>query len=170
MIDDSDLEDRRKFRDRRIPAKLLPVLAQLKVRTIPEPYCMVALAPGETQAAQKFLASQKMPFSSLSADDREVSFVVPEGIWRKSADRFGEARVEKGYRVLALEGEADWNTPGFMAVIGRVLAEGGIGAGVVSGSRRLHLLVKAVEAKDARIFLDLLANQARGRVGTLGRG
>lgn len=169
MIDDQDFEDRRKFRDRRIPQKLLPVLAYGKVRSIPEPYCVVSLPAKSSKAAQKFLAGQSLPFSTVSADDRSVSMILPEAAWKAGAEKFAkaDAKVEKGYRVLAVEGDADWNAPGFVAVVGRVLGEGGIGAGIVSGYQRLHILVRTNQAKDARIQLDLLASQAKGRLAEI---
>lgn len=162
--------DRRQFRDRRIPQALLPTLARCKVRAIPEPYSVVAMGPEFAPELQRFLAAQgRLPFSSVSADDRELCAVLPSDSWRLAEPSFPGARVERGYRVLALEGETDWSTPGFLPVIGRVLAEGNIGAGILTGYRRLHLLVKARHVKDARIFLDLLATQARGRLQQ-GRG
>ncbi len=165
-----DSEDRRQFRDRRIPTKLLPLLAQGRVRSIAEPYCLISLPPGSDRALYGALAECEIPFSSVSSDDREVSAVLPEATWRELAGRFPEHRAEKGFRVLAIEGDSTWNEPGYVQVIGRVLAEGGIGAGVICGSRRLHIVVKSSQAKDARIQLDLLASQARGRLGGRGRG
>jgi hypothetical protein len=143
----------------------------MKVRAIGEPYLVVALPASQTRAIQKFLSTQKkLPFSSVSADDQGVTVILPGEAWRKVAEKFPQAQIERGYRVLALEGETDWTTPGFLPVIGRALAEGNVGAGLLTGFRRLHLLVKARHMKDARIFLDLLSTQARGRLQHLREG
>lgn len=158
-------EDRRQYRDRRIPQALLPLLARMKVRAIGEPFVVVSLPPGNGPEMQAFLASRKkLPFSSFTGDDRGATVILPGAVWKKAEARFPEAEVERGFRVLAVEGEADWNTPGFLPVLGRALAEGNVGAGILSGFRRLHLLVKARHMKDARVFLDLLTTQARGRL------
>lgn len=161
----ADIEDRRQFRDRRIPGSLLPVLAQSKVRALPEPFCLVSLPPSSGPQVYRLLAEVEAPFTHASVDDREAALVVPEAVWRKNQGDFQGAKVEKGFRVLALEGDADWATPGFLAVVTRTLAEGGVGAGLVAGRRRLHLLVPSRQMKDARIHLDLLCKQARGRLG-----
>ena len=159
-----DSGDRRQFRDRRIPPTLLPLLAKMRARAVAEPYCVVAMDSSRTRDLQKFLAKQSMPFSSVAADDKQVTAVLPASTWKKCEADFPTAEVDRGYRVLAIEGQADWTAPGFVSVLGRTLAEGNVGAGFVTGFRRLHLVVKARQLKDARVYLDLLANQARGRM------
>jgi hypothetical protein len=39
-----------------------------------------------------------------------------------------------------------------------------VGAGFVTGFKRLHIVLKARQLKDARVYLDLLSTQARGRL------
>lgn len=159
-----DSGDRRQFRDRRIPPPLLPLLAKMRVRAVAEPYSVVAVDADRAQALQGFLATQAMPFSSVAADDRQVTAVLPTSTWKLCEDDFPRAEVERGYRVLAIEGQADWTAPGFVSVLGRTLAEGNVGAGFVTGFRRLHIVLKARQLKDARVYLDLLSTQARGRL------
>lgn len=165
-----ETSERRQFRDRRIPPALLPTLAKAKVRAIPEPYCVVSLPAAAAGALLKRLGKAKgLAFTSVTCDDRGVSAVLPAALWKELESDYPGAPIDRGYRVLAVEGDADWTTPGFLPVLGRSLAEGGISAGVLTGYRRLHLLVKARQVKETRVFLDLLSTQARGRLQGGGR-
>ncbi len=123
------------------------------------------MAAKEGARLNKWIAKQKsFPFSSVTLDNQGASAILPAAAWKEIAADYPEARVDRGFRVLACEGEADWTTPGFLPVIGRALAEGNIAAGFLTGFRRLHLIVPARQMKDTRIFFDLLSNQSKGRL------
>lgn len=157
-------EDRRKFRDRRIPPSLLPILAKTKYRVISESYCVVETDAESGRKLKKVLNKKKLDFFNLTLDQTRASAVLPHAIWKEIRDELPESQSDAGYRILAIEGEANWITPGYLAVISRVLGEAGVGAGMIAGYQGLFLVVKAKQLKDVRVFLNLLSDQAKGRL------
>lgn len=154
--------ERRRFRDRRLPKDLVPPLAAMKVKVQPGAYVDVDFTRAEDFAELAGLTAGRMALFVSMPDG--AGAIVPESFWSEVKDRFPEARVEKGLRVISLAVKSDWYKVGLLAIIGRVLTEAEVAAGVVSSASSVHLVMKGNCIKDCRVILDLLVSQAKGRL------
>lgn len=154
--------ERRRFRDRRLPKDLVPPLAAMKITVQPGAYVDVDFTRAENFAEFAGLCAGRFALFVSMPDG--TGAIVPETLWNEVRERFPDAEAEKGLRVISLSVKSDWYKVGLLAIIGRVLTEAEVAAGVVSSASTVHLVMKGNRIKDCRVILDLLVSQAKGRL------
>lgn len=152
--------ERRMLRERRFPASLVPVLANLKAVPRPSSYCVVKLAAGS-----------KTPFGagdvrklSVAWTDGPQSFILPESEWTVIAASVPDAEVEKGFRILTLSTVPDGHEGNFMAVVTGMLADALVNARPSWSPGQFELIVKGTELKPTRDAIELIVSRAKGRM------
>ncbi|MBI2945127.1 MAG: hypothetical protein HYY25_13090 [Candidatus Wallbacteria bacterium] len=152
--------ERRMLRERRFPATLVPILANLKVVPRPSSYCVVKLPSGAKAPASAGDARRL----SVAWADQPQSFILPETEWNSMREEFGDAEVEKGFRILWLSVVPDGHEGSFMAVVTGMLADALVNARPSWSPGQFELIVKGSDLKQTRDALDLIVSRAKGRL------
>ncbi|NDJ75893.1 MAG: ACT domain-containing protein [Chloroflexi bacterium] len=118
-------------------------LAQATLYSDEKLYVVVHLPPRAITAGAGVLAEVAAPFSALIVDKDEVTLVVNQDDWGFFADRLPEKRVETDYRLITFDLPLDLALVGFIALVGRILAEAGVSCLPFGAYERDHILVSA---------------------------
>ena len=93
---------------------------------LPETRFVVVSVPRESYAGALAAIAGAIDFVSLTRDKDEVSLIMAETEWATIAERFPDAQVQTGRRMIAFDTVLDFTVVGFIAEISRALAEAGI--------------------------------------------
>jgi hypothetical protein len=110
----------------------------------PGRWAVCRLAP---DAAVPAWASRPTPLTVIARTDTELSIVAPEAV--VPADGI----VERGFRVLALEGPIPFTTTGVIAAVARPLADAGISLFPIATYDTDYIMVKEVDLDRAERVL-----------------
>jgi len=108
-------------------------------------YTVVHLPAAAITAGAGVLAETGTAFSALVADKDEVTLVLPQEAWQEFARRLPDRRIAEGYRLITFDLPLDPALIGFMALVSRILAEGGVPILALSAFERDHILVPAAQ-------------------------
>jgi hypothetical protein len=134
-------------------------LSQATLYTDEVLYTLVHLPAPAITAGAGVLAEVGAPFSALIVDKDEVTLVLPQETWPEFARRLPDHRTADGYRLITFDLSLDLALIGFMALVGRILAEAGVSILALSAFERDHILVPAAQFQAA--WDALRAAQAR---------
>lgn len=98
------------------------------------------------------------PWVSVLRTGKERTAYLPEALWASHAPRCPDARVSLGWRLLSLEAEMPWDTPGVLAALTGALASRGIPCAALPSFATDHLLVPAARLEDALAALQAMAH------------
>ena len=120
------------------------LLRRTKVEVAPGTFVVVGLSHGDWRRLLENPELSPRPDAvfMLLRDPYEVTLLLEEEDWRAMRHAARDARVESGFRLLALNVELPWNVVGYLARVTAVLAAAGISVGALSAFSRDHLLVK----------------------------
>lgn len=109
-------------------------------------YRVVRLPAPAIWASAGVLAEIAQAFSALVADKDEVTLVLPAEAWEHFAARLPEHEIMAGdYRLITFDIVLEPDLVGFMALVGRLLAEAGISILPLAAFHRDHVLVPAAQ-------------------------
>lgn len=116
-------------------------LAQARLYTDGQLYCLVHLPARAITPAAAVLAEISASFSALLADKDEVTLVLPEDHFADYAHRLPEHRAQGGYRLITFDLPLDHALVGFLSRVSAALAEAQVPIMALSAYERDHLLV-----------------------------
>jgi hypothetical protein len=125
-----------------MPNSALDAFKKAVLHTDDSLYSLVHLPAPAIMAAAGVLAEISTPFSALIVDKDEVSLVVSGEYWDEFAGRLPEHRVERNYRLITFDQVLGLDMVGFMALVGRILADAGISILPYAAFERDHILVR----------------------------
>ncbi len=134
-------------------------LARAKLYTDEARYLPFSLPVGALTAAAGILAESRTPFSAVLFDKDEVTLILPEDEWDAFAHRLPDHRAGPPYRLITFDLPLDFELTGFMALVGRVLADADVPLLAFSAYSRDHVLVP--EARFEAAWTALTAEQKR---------
>ncbi len=114
------------------------------LRTDEKLYRVVKLPANAIWAAAGVLAEVALPFSALIADADEVTLALPSEAWDAFKERLPDyAEFPALYRLITFDAELPPDLLGFIALVGRILAEAGVPVLTYAAYTRDHVLVPA---------------------------
>lgn len=120
-------------------------------------YSLIKLPTHAITVGAGILAEIGEPFGALVADKDEVTLLTRAEVVEAFAKRLGDAAVyPTTCRLITIDVELDPNLIGFIAAIGRALADAGISILPYAAYSRDHILVPADKVNDAIAVLDRL--------------
>jgi uncharacterized protein len=131
----------------RVPSdagRVADLLRHTKVEVAAESYLLVGVDHRDWARLlenPELAPSGDSPFMVLK-DEREVTLLLTESDWQKMKHAIRDARVEKGFRLVTLDADLDWEVSGYLARVSGVLASARIPIGAFSAYSRDHLLIK----------------------------
>jgi hypothetical protein len=136
-----------------IAPDLRKAFANLRLYTDARPYSIVSLPRDQMRAATILFGGLADPFAAMIVDKDEITIVMHEMDWSLGGRGLANVRVEADYRLITFDLELDLDTVGFMALVGRVLAEAGIALLPIGAYSRDHILVRGRDAERAWMAL-----------------
>lgn len=120
------------------------LLRRTRVEVLPATFALVGVRHEDWARLleQPDLSPRAESVFMLLRDDRELTLLVEDADWLTMRHAARDARVEKNFRLVALDIELSWNTIGYLALVTSILSEAGIPVGALSAFSRDHLLVK----------------------------
>ena len=111
---------------------------------LPATFVLVGLRHEDWQRLleQPELSPHPQSVFMLLRDTHETTLLVEEDDWLAMRHAARDARVERGFRLVTLDIELEWNVVGFLARVAGILAAAGIPVGALSAFSRDHLLIK----------------------------
>ena len=144
-----------------IDQKLVSLLAQTKIKALPDHYAIISLPLEERKAAKEACRHVSAAFFSLTFSPYEITLVIPLVSWEGIRERFRRFEIASPYRVIILDIALDLEVVGYLAVISEALAQKGISVYALSTYLKDVLLVKASDLPAALEVLEKLAMQFR---------
>ncbi|HEV8359579.1 MAG TPA: ACT domain-containing protein [Candidatus Thermoplasmatota archaeon] len=89
------------------------------------------------------------PWSAALQTGDEVTYVLPEQDWDRAAARFPDAKVERGWRLIAVQVKMPWELAGMLAALTGALAQRGIPCSVLCTFSTDHILVPEARLQEA---------------------
>jgi hypothetical protein len=126
----------------KIPKDLLKLFAKTKANVLPEDFLVISLPLKESVVIKDKIKYIEESFFSLTTNKDEITLIISENEWKKISDSFLELRIERTYKVIALELTLEWTRTGYLSFIARLLAEINIPIGIVSCYSKDFLLIK----------------------------
>ncbi|NJL93406.1 MAG: hypothetical protein HC915_06580 [Anaerolineae bacterium] len=120
------------------------VLKQAALYTDARLYRLVSLPPAGILVAARILAQINEPFCGLIADKDEITLILTEDDAEAFDAHLLDARLSDPLRLLTFDLPLAPDLVGFVALVARLLAEGGIPIIPLGAFARDHLLVPAV--------------------------
>lgn len=149
----------------KIPKDLLKLFAKTKAVVLPEDFLVVRLPLKETVIIKDKIKLISDSFFSLTVNKDEITLVIPDTEWEKISDSFLELKIERTYKVIALELKLEWTVIGYVSYISRLLAEVGIPIGVISCYSKDYLLIKKHDIFMAIQLLTNFFNECKRLIG-----
>ena len=138
---------------------LRELFAKTKLYSPKDRYLIVSL--GRHVNALRLIARLR-PFSSVTLETDEVSFVIRETQWNRCSSCFKKATVAGPYRLIAFDVVMSLDVVGFLATVSRLLADAGISIISVSTYLRDYILVsEGNQRKSLAIIHRFLKKQRR---------
>jgi len=106
------------------------------------PYALVSLPRDQMRAATILFGGLASPFAMMIVDKDEITIVMHEMDWSLAARDLPGMRIRTGYRLITFDTVLDLDTVGFLAAVGRVLAEVNAPILPLSAFSRDHVLVR----------------------------
>ena len=132
-------------------------LANLTIFSDERNYSIIKLPARAITVAAGIVAEISDPFAVLIVDKDEVTLVIPTELEPEFDRRIpASASSIPPYRLITLDQELDPELTGFLAAIGRVLADAGIPILAFSAASRDHILVPSDRYDQAISALDKL--------------
>ncbi len=119
------------------------LLSQAPLFTDDVTYLVVHAPARAIIAAAGILAEISEPFSALIADKDEVTLVIAAEHWEEFGHRLAESRLGGEYRLITFDLPLPSDLLGFLALVGRILADAGVSILAFSACERDHILVPA---------------------------
>jgi hypothetical protein len=136
-------------------------LAQARLYTDGELYCLIHLPACAITPAAAVLAESAEAFSAIIVDKDEVTLVLREKSLETFAHRIPGHQAQRGYRLLTFDLPLELNLVGFMSEVSTCLAEAQVPIMVLSAYQRDHLLIPAAHFETARQALAQLQSRLR---------
>lgn len=122
-----------------------------------EQLALVALPPTALAQAAQALADTGAPFAQLIAEPNMITLVLPDATWQSLRAGFPPAQVEAPFRAISFDIDLPADLVGFLAAVGRALADAGVPILAVCGYTKDHILVRERHLPAALTALDNLA-------------
>lgn len=149
----------------KIPKDLLRLFARTKAVVLPEDFLIIRLPLKETVVIKDKIRLIGNSFFALVVEGDEVTLIIPDVEWSKISDSFIELKIERTYKVIALELKLEWTVVGYVSFIARLLAEVGIPIGVVSCYSENYLMIKKHDIFMAIQLLTNFFNECKRLIG-----
>lgn len=127
------------------------ILNNSRVEVAPETLTLVSLSRDEwLQLLQHPELSPRMtaPFMILY-DKFEVTLLLDDTDFGTMRHALGDAKTEKGFRLMTFDIELNFNVVGFLAEVSGILAGAGISIVALSAFSRVHLLIQQSDLPNA---------------------
>lgn len=139
--------------DSRVPE----ILSRRPWHVRPERFVLVGLPPGARAPAAEAFARVRSPFAQLIVEPDMITLALPEDEWAALSQAFGQAQAEAPFRAISFEADLPADLVGFLAAVGRALAEAHVPILAVCGYAKDHLLVRERHLPAALDALERLA-------------
>jgi hypothetical protein len=125
-----------------VDTQIKKILVRTKLSVLPEDYFVIRLPLDSKPIPGEWYRPATTRFAVFIREPKEISLIVARRKWLRMQSIFDKYEISGPMKVIAFDNKLSMSAPGYMAVIGSVLAEAKISVLPVSTLISDHLVVK----------------------------
>ncbi|MBZ5497553.1 MAG: ACT domain-containing protein [Acidobacteriia bacterium] len=142
-----------------LSAELKKLLVRTKLTVLPEDYLVIRLPQDIKPIPGEWYRPATTRFAVFIREPKEISLIVTRRKWLRMQNIFDRRTVSAPMKVIGFDHKLSMVVPGYMSVIGSILANSKISALPVSTLSSDHILVQKADLPRAvRLLRHLIQN------------